>query len=154
MEVQPSILEELEAHIVYLLEEDNPEVLVLYYHHGIHDFCYYHELDRPPFLAHMTRLKRKIVCGEITSISSGETININGINLYPMDVVFDGAPCEVYRLLRRQEYMTSDDSSTPYFFRSEQKRNEVITDFMSFTRHLRREGWGPRGWTLTMTLRR
>ena len=74
----------------------------------------------------MRNLKWSIRQRQVTSITAGETIMIEGTPLFPIDLRFDNAPCYPYMLLLRRGVL-DDADNTPYFFRSRQKRDQIIT---------------------------
>ena len=98
---------------------------MIYFHHGLQQFMYLIGSDKAKFREEMNNLKANIREGLISTISAGEPINISGTDLFPMDVRVDNQPCFAYMLLRQRGRM-EDADNTPYFFKSEKKRDEVM----------------------------
>ena len=63
--------------------------------------------------------------GQVTDIRAGMVLVFEGRELWPIEVIFSGQPCGSYPLLRQNEIFT-DAESTPYFFMSRTKRDEVF----------------------------
>ena len=120
-------LDEEERSLAYAIN-DNAEMI--YFHHGAQQFVYLIRSDRDEYKEEMNHLKRGIRLRLISAITAGEPINIEGIDLFPMDVRFDNSPCYPYMLLRRRG-LYDDAANTPYFFKSQQKRDEIVAYFVS-----------------------
>ena len=120
-------LDEEERSLAYAIN-DNAEMI--YFHHGAQQFVYLIRSDRDEYKEEMNHLKRGIRLRLISAITVGEQINIEGIDLFFMDVRFDNSPCYPYMLLRRRG-LYDDAANTPYFFKSQQKRDEIVAYFVS-----------------------
>jgi hypothetical protein len=99
---------------------------VIYYHHGQQHFR--HVIGRldndTAFVLELTELQANIQRGLVSAISAGKSVNINGADYFPMDVKVDKQPCIPYMLIRGVCNIGYADN-TPFFFRSEDRRNEV-----------------------------
>lgn len=122
MAFQTLSLAQLERSISYAIS-DGAEMI--YFHHGVQQFMYFIGSDKNKYQEEMSNLKANIREGCISVISAGEPINISGTDLFPIDFTFDNQPCFAYMLLRRRGRM-EDADNTPYFFKSEKKRDQVM----------------------------
>jgi hypothetical protein len=116
-------LDDVESSLAYAI---NNEAAMIYFHHGTQSFVYYIGSDKARYQEEMRNLKWSIRQRQVTSITAGETIMIEGTPLFPIDLRFDNAPCYPYMLLLRRGVL-DDADNTPYFFRSRQKRDQIIT---------------------------
>jgi hypothetical protein len=124
-----SSLDSLEQSLANAIEND---AALIYYHHGLETFTYLIASDKAKFQEELKNLKRNIRSHLISEISAGKTININGTDLFPMDLRINNQPCFAYMMLKKQGRM-DDADDTPYFFRSQQKRDEIIQYLMEYT---------------------
>jgi len=108
----------------------NNNAAMIYFHHGTQQFVHLLGTDRRLYKEEMNHLKRGIRLRYISAITAGEPINIEGTDLFPMDVKFANAQCNPYVLLRRRGLL-DDADNTPYFFKSRQKRDELVAYFIS-----------------------
>ena len=115
-------LEDAESSLAYSI---NNNASMIYFHHGSQSFMYFIGSDIALYRQEMRTLSRGICQGRISAITAGEPLNIKGTDLFPMDVKIDNAPCHPYMLLRRRGRLEDADNS-PYFFKSQQKRDEVV----------------------------
>ena len=108
----------------------NNNAAMIYFHHRMQQFVHLLGTDRRLYKEEMNHLKRGIRLRYISAITAGEPINIEGTDLFPMDVKFANAQCNPYVLLRRRGLL-DDADNTPYFFKSRQKRDELVAYFIS-----------------------
>ena len=122
MEIDTFSLEEIERALSYGI--DNSAIMI-YFHHGTQSFMFFIESDRAQFQEEMGNLERAVRGRSISAITAGEPINIGGTDIFPMDVRVDDVPCYPYMLLRRRGSF-DDADCTPYFFQSQQRRDETV----------------------------
>lgn len=126
MEALTSSLDEAEGALAFAI---NNGAAMIYFHHSTQSFMYFIGSDDEKYREEMSNLKKAIRQGRISVITAGEPINIEGTNIFPMDVRMDNAPCYPYMMLRRRGRF-EDADCTPYFFKSKQKRDRVVAYFM------------------------
>ncbi len=102
---------------------------MIYYHHRERKFMCFTTSDQALYREEMRNLKRNVRFGRISAISAGDTISIEGTNLFPMDLKVNGSLCYEYMMLRRRGRF-EDADNTPYFFKSKKKRDEIIAYLM------------------------
>ena len=125
--------EELEHSDVVMLNLNNLEetltnyiangAAMIYYYHDLKMFMYFKSTDRILYKQEIRNLKQNIRDGNISSLSAGDALNINGTDLFPVELKVEGCLCyENFLLRRRGNY--EDARNTPYFFRSQEKRDQ------------------------------
>jgi len=122
MATQALSLDVLERELKYAIDND---VAMIYWHHNTGAFMYFLVSDRDRYREEMMNVRNNIRDGLIITISAGEAITLNSTNLYPMELKIRDAPCYAYMLVRRKG-KTSDAEKTPYFFKSQKTRDDVI----------------------------
>ena len=122
MATQALSLDVLERELKYAIDND---AAMIYWHHNMGAFMYFLVSDRDRYREEMMNVRNNIRDGLIITISAGDPITLNSTNLYPMELKIRDAPCYAYMLVRREGEM-SDAEKTPYFFKSEKKRDDVI----------------------------
>jgi len=122
MVTQTLSLDVLERELKYAIDND---AAMIYWHHNLGAFNYLLASDRDRYRGEMRNVRNNIRDGLIVTISAGDPITLNSTNLYPMELKIRDAPCYAYMLVRREGEM-SDAEKTPYFFKSEKKRDDVI----------------------------
>lgn len=125
-ETLTSSLEEAEGAVAFAI---NNGAAMIYFHHSTQSFMYFIGSDDEKYREEMRHLKTAIRQGRISAITAGEPINIEGTNIFPMDVRMKNAPCYPYMMLRRRGRF-EDADYTPYFFKSKQKRDRLVAYFM------------------------
>ena len=121
--VESHSLSDVEASVADAISNN---ASLIYYHHGIKHFTYYIESDKKEFRVELRNVKNMIRTHVISSITAGETLDFAGTELFPMDLKIVDHPCYPYSLLRKRG-LIDDAENTPYFFRSSEKRDEIIT---------------------------
>lgn len=121
-------LEETEEAVAFGIRNG---AVIIFFHHGTQAFTYFIESDTAQFREEMQNLERGVRRRSITAVTAGGPITIGGTQLFPMHVRFDNAPCYPYMLLRRRG-LIDDADFTPYFFPSQQRRDEIV----AFLSHL------------------
>ena len=109
-----------------LVDAISNNAVLIYYNHSVQHFMYYIGSDKEHFHEELKTVRRNIRARYITAVSVGETLNVGGTDLFPLELRIDAHPCYEYMLLRRRG-LIDDAEITPYFFRSVNKRDEVIT---------------------------
>ena len=122
MATQALSLDVLERELKYAIENN---AAMIYWHHNLGAFMYFLVSDRDRYREEMMNVRNNIRDGLIITISAGEAITLNSTNLYPMELKIRDAPCYAYMLVRRKG-KTSDAEKTPYFFKSQKTRDDVI----------------------------
>ena len=115
-------LEELEQSVVHAIEKN---AMLIYWHHATDQFTYLIASDQAIFNQELKLMRSYCRDGTITSITAGETINLNGTNLHTMEVELKDHPCYAYMMVRRQGNF-GDADKTPYFFTSKVTRDKTI----------------------------
>ena len=85
--------------------------------------------DQSHFWQELKLLRRQYRALNIVLITAGETLNVNGTDLYTMELEIKNLPCHAYMLLREQGDF-GDAAKTPYFFRSRETRDKTIRYLM------------------------
>ena len=114
-------LEVLE-HQVTTAKERN--AWVIYWHHLAHGFTWWNEEDQQEWRGEMNRIRTHIQEGHVTTVTSGETLKVNGNLFFPMEVTFK-EKCWPYMMLRRRGFF-NDADHTPYLFTDEQSRDAAV----------------------------
>ena len=122
MATQTLSLDVLERELKYAIDND---AAMIYWHHNLGAFNYLLASDRDRYRGEMRNVRNNIRDGLIVTISAGDPITLNSTNLYPMELKIRDAPCYAYMLVRREGEM-SDAEKTPYFFKSQKTRDDVI----------------------------
>lgn len=73
----------------------------------------------------MQILIMQIKSGTIVNVSKGLVVDVKGTQLYPVEVEFKNTQCADFFLLAKKG-LTHHLYMTPYFFRSEMKRDEIF----------------------------
>ena len=115
-------LEEQERSIISAI---NGNAMLIYWHHGAGAFTYLIGSDNNLFHREIKQVRRQFRNGTIATITAGDTLNVNGTDLYTMEVEIPGHQCYAYSLLARRGDLVMADK-TPYFFKSRATRDETI----------------------------
>ncbi len=116
-------LEQLENDIdEYIREHD---AAMIYCHHQQDIFVFYGSSDTALFKEEMKILIKHIKMGNIVNVNKGLVVDVKGTQLYPVELEFRAAQCEAYFLVAKRG-LTDHIYMTPYFFRSERKRDEIF----------------------------
>ena len=114
-------IESLESALEYAITNN---ALVIYWHHGTGQFMYMTAADKDTtWKEELKRLKSYCRDVRVSSITTGEPINVGGTDLHPMELVMD-LQCYAYSLLRRRGNL-DDANKTPYFFLGKQTRDKT-----------------------------
>ena len=115
-------LEEQEQSLIFAINEG---ARVIYWHHGVGQFRYMRGSDQGLFQQDMKKLRQQYRAGTFPTITVGDTLNLDGSDLYAMEVEIRDHQCFAYMLLgRRGDLGTAD--KTPYFFKSKVTRDKTI----------------------------
>jgi hypothetical protein len=119
-------LEQAENVIDGCIREHNPAMI--YWHHKEYKWFYFLSSDVTLIEQEMQILIMQIKSGTIVNVSKGLVVDVKGTQLYPVEVEFKNTQCADYFLLAKKG-LTHHLYMTPYFFRSEMKRDEIF-DFL------------------------
>ena len=126
-EVQTFTLENLENVIDNYIKEQN--AAMIYWHHAINNWDYFLGSDTKLFKQEMKNLIKQIKSGKIIHVSRGASVEVKGAHLYPVEMEVENVQCGAYFVVAKRG-LIDDLSMTPYFFRSEQKRDEIYDYLM------------------------
>lgn len=116
-------LEEQEQSLKFAIRHG---ALVIYWHHGLGQFRHMTGADKDTIWKDEMKLLRSYCSdGRISSITAGEPINVDGTDLYPMEIVMGDLQCYAYPLLCRRGNL-GEAEKTPYFFVGKQTRDQTI----------------------------
>jgi len=115
-------LEEQEQSIISAI---NGNAMVIYWHHRVGEFTHLIASDNNLFHEEIKQVRRQFRNGRFTTITAGDTLNVNGTDLYTMEVEIPGLKCFPYFLLGRTGDLDMADK-TPYFFKSRATRDKTI----------------------------
>jgi len=117
------ILDDLKSQLSFCLRES---AALIYWNHSLTRFDFLLPSDKSTWREEMHNVRKYYRSGEITSLSVGEPLVINGAPLYPIELTYrEDRQCGAYFLLLMRGD-TNDCHKTPYFFLSEVKRDETI----------------------------
>ena len=102
----------------------NDGAFMIYWNHQHEVFDYLCESDEEIMSMEMMNLKDNIKKGNILRMKKGEVVDIKGVQLYPVELDFLDMECPAYFLVTKRG-LTEDMAMSPYFFRSEEKRDEI-----------------------------
>lgn len=113
----------LELYIDRYIKKHN--ATLIYWCHSIGHWKYVVGSDTTPFKQEMKNLIEQIKNGKIVNVNQGVVVDVMGTQLYPIEIEFKGVQCHAYRLVAKRGN-THDLNMTPYFFPSEEKRDEIF----------------------------
>jgi len=125
-EYQTLSLEQLEKVIDGYIREHN--AAMIYWHHNLNNWDYLLHSDRTLFKQEMKNLTKYLKNGKIVHVTKGLVVDVKGTPLYPVEIEFEDVQCPSYFLVAKRGLSHHLDM-TPYFFRSEKKRDEIF-DFL------------------------
>ena len=102
----------------------NDGAFMIYWNHQLEAFDYLLESDEEIMRMEMMNLEHHIKRGNILRIKKGEVVDIKGVQLYPVELELLETECPAYFLVTKRG-LTEDMAMSPYFFRSEEKRDEI-----------------------------
>jgi hypothetical protein len=126
-EVQTFTLENLENVIDNYIKEQN--AAMIYWNHGQEKWNYALSSDKKLIKREMKNLIMLIKSGKIIHVSRGASVEVKGAHLYPVEMEVENVQCGAYFVVAKRG-LIDDLSMTPYFFRSEQKRDEIYDYLM------------------------
>ena len=126
-EVQTFTLENLENVIDNYIKEQN--AAMIYWNHGQEQWNYALSSDKELIKREMKNLIKQIKSGKIIHVARGAAVEVKGTHLYPVEMEFENIPCGAYFMVAKRG-LIDDLSMTPYFFRSEKKRDEIYDYLM------------------------
>ena len=126
-EFQNFILEDSENVIDKYIRDDN--AAMIYWHHANKNWDYFLGSDTKLFKQEMKNLIKQIKSGKIIHVARGAAVEVKGTHLYPVEMEVENVQCGAYFVVAKRG-LIDDLSMTPYFFRSEQKRDEIYDYLM------------------------
>lgn len=126
-EVQTFTLENLENVIDKYIKQEN--AAMIYWNHGQEQWNYALSSDKELFKTEMKNLIKQIKSGKIIHVARGAAVEVKGTHLYPVEMEVENVQCGAYFVVAKRG-LIDDLSMTPYFFRSEQKRDEIYDYLM------------------------
>ena len=116
-------LDSLEANIEHAI--DNKAALI-FWHHSAQRFTYFCSEDKDQYCQEMRNLRSGVRNGQVKKVKKGASLTVGQSSLFTMEVEFKDNPCHAWFLLQ-QNGLIEDADFTPYFFKSEQKRDELVS---------------------------
>jgi hypothetical protein len=126
-EVQTFTLDNLENVIDNYIKEQN--AAMIYWNHGQEQWNYALSSDKELIKREMKNLIKQIKSGKIIHVARGAAVEVKGTHLYPVEMEVENVQCGAYFVVAKRG-LIDDLSMTPYFFRSEQKRDEIYDYLM------------------------
>ena len=114
----PGMQQELEDYI-------DDGALMMYWSYHINKFDYLKAEDHVSYRAELKRIKKSIKNGTMISVKAGDPITVNDTSLYPILLEWPDTECPAYFLLS-ETGLYDLVAYTPYFFRTESKRDQVL----------------------------
>ena len=102
----------------------NDGAFMIYWNHQHEVFDYLCESDEELIRMEMMNLEHHIKRGNILRIKKGEVVDIKGVQLYPVELELLETECPAYFLVTKRG-LTEDMAMTPYFFRTEEKCDDI-----------------------------
>ena len=115
---------ELEAVISGYARKNNARMI--FWHHRVQSFMFLLARDKDQYKEMMNKVRDQLADGSVIKVTAGETLTIDGIELFPIEVEYRGVQCGPYFLLTKR-CMLADLDKTPYFFRTAEKRDNAIS---------------------------
>ena len=128
--------ENIEKLIKQINEACHMNAALIYFVHGFNEFTYLLASNKVQYRREMKRIRNELKIGTtIADVKMGFDIVIEGITLYPLEVLIVERPCVEYSFLihitgtpRLGETIRSNNSSyTPYFFTNKKTRDRVLS---------------------------
>ena len=110
----------------YIREHD---AAMIYWNHSLNDWDYHHSSDTTLYKQEINNLIMQINNGNVVNVTKGLVVDVKGTQMYPVEIEFKNVQCPAYAILEkswRNEFM----NRTPYFFRSEKKRDQFFDDLI------------------------
>ena len=103
------------------------DAVVIYWHHGLKIWDYLLVCDEDIINGEMNKLVNLIRAGMIVNVRKGLVVDVKGTQLYPVEFEFKDMLCPGYFVIAKKG-LIDHLHMTPYFFRSEDKR-DAFFDF-------------------------
>jgi hypothetical protein len=123
LNVDAFLREMLEYYIDRYIKEDNAEVI--YWCYRIGHWKYLRGSDTSLYKQEKKNLIERINNGNIVNVNKGLVVDVKGTQLYPIEIEIKDVKCHAYFLVAKRG-LTDDLKMTPYFFLSEEKRDEIF----------------------------
>ena len=105
------------------------DAAVIYWHHFLKVWDYLLVCDKEIIIGEMNKLVNLIRAGMIVNVRKGLVVDVKGTQLYPVEFEFKDMLCPGYFVVAKKG-LIDHLHMTPYFFRSEDKRDEFF-DFIN-----------------------
>ena len=105
------------------------DAAVIYWHHFLKVWDYLLVCDEEIINGEMNKLVNLIRAGMIVNVRKGLVVDVKGSQLYPVEFEFKDMLCPAYFVVAKKG-LIDHLHMTPYFFRSEDKRDEFY-DFIN-----------------------
>ena len=105
------------------------DAAVIYWHHYLKVWDYLLVCDKEIINGEMNKLVNLIRAGMIVNVRKGVVVDVKGTQLYPVEFEFKDMLCPGYFVVAKKG-LIDHLYMTPYFFRSENKRDEFF-DFIN-----------------------
>ena len=112
-------LDSLESNIQHAIENN---AAMIFWHHRAEKFTYFCSEDKDQYRDEMRNLRSGMSSGVVKKVKKGPNLKIGQTTLFTMEIEFKENLCHAWFLLQRNG-LIEDADYTPYFFRSERKRN-------------------------------
>ena len=122
-EIETLSLEPHENMIDAYVREKN--AAMIYWHHQQKIWDYLLGCDAEIIKEHMNNLVNAIKAGKIVRVTKGLVVDVKGTLLYPVEFEVKHVQCPAYFLVAKKG-LIDHLHMTPYFFRSEKKRDEIF----------------------------
>ena len=122
-EIQTHSLEQHENVIDAWVKEKN--ATMIYWHHGIKIWEYLLDCDEEIINWERNNLVNQIKAGKIVNVRKGRIVDVKGTKLYHVEFEFKDMLCPAYFLVAKKG-LIDHLHLTPYFFRSEGKRDQFF----------------------------
>ncbi len=122
-EIETHSLEQHENVIdAWVREKD---AAMIYWHHQQKIWDYLLVCDKDIINEQMNILVNQIKAGKIVHVRKGLVVDVKGTQLYPVEFEFKDMLCPAYFLVAKKGLIDHLHMS-PYFFRSEKKRDKIF----------------------------
>ena len=122
-EIETPSLEQHENVIDAWVKEKN--ATMIYWHHGIKIWEYLLDCDEEIINWERNNLVNQIKAGKIVNVRKGLVVDVKGTKLYPVEFEVKDMLCPAYFLVAKKG-LIEHLHLTPYFFRSEGKRDQFF----------------------------
>ncbi len=124
-------MDDIETHSLELHENvidayvREKNAAMIYWHHQQKIWTYLLDCDAKVIKQEMEILIMQMKTGKIVRVNRGLVVDVKGTLLYPVEFEVKHVQCPAYFLVAKKG-LIDHLHMTPYFFRSENKRDEII----------------------------